>query len=65
MITPNNKLGGNSVNIVNNYDFTNAAPETEQRMKAEIKRTAEKTKADILMDMNRGGMFARASGRIR
>lgn len=64
MITPASKLGG-SVSIVNNYDFTNAAPETEQRLRAEIKRNSEKTKADILSSMNRGGTFALASGRVR
>jgi hypothetical protein len=64
MITPNNKLGG-AIHIVNNNDFRNASPETEQRMRAEIKRSAEQTKAAIYNSMQRGGSFAHASGRMQ
>ena len=64
MITANNKLGG-SVVVNNTYDFRNASPETEQRMRAEIQRSSEATKAAIYSSMNRGGAFAYASGRMK
>jgi hypothetical protein len=63
-ITPNHALGGGQVAITNNYDFRNADPATEQRMRAYVDQSNEKVKADIMNGMNRGGKWALASGRI-
>ena len=66
MITPNHALSsGQGVTINNSYDFSNADPATEQRMRAYVDKSGEKTKAEILNNMNRGGKFAIASGRMR
>jgi len=61
-VTPNNALGGQVV-INNSYDFRNSDPATEQRMRAYVDMSSERTKAEIYNNMNRGGNFAVASGR--
>ncbi|MEN6375553.1 MAG: hypothetical protein ABFD75_12365 [Smithella sp.] len=64
MITANDKIGG-SVSIVNNNDFRNADPASEQRIKIAMQKTKEETMAAIYSSMQRGGSFAIASGRAR
>ncbi len=66
MITPNHVLSsGQGVTINNSYDFRGADASTEQRLRAEINANGERVKAEILNNMNRGGRFAIASGRMR
>lgn len=64
-VTPNHALGGSTIQINNSYDFSGADAGTIQRLRAEINQSSERTKAQILASMNRGGEFALASGRAR
>jgi hypothetical protein len=65
-VYPNKALGGNTViiNQTNNVDARGADAGSSQRIEAMLKRNKEETKAEILNSMNRGGTFARASGRV-
>jgi hypothetical protein len=60
--TKGQSMGG-GVSIVNNNDFRGADPGSEMRIRQEIKASEARVKNDILSSMNKGGTFARASGR--
>jgi hypothetical protein len=60
--TKGQRMGG-GVTIINNNDFRGADPGSELRIRQAIKENGMQTEARILSSMNKGGTFARASGR--
>lgn len=61
-IVPNDKLGGGA-NIVNNYDFSGANPATIMALRQEADRIKQDTFASVFGAIDRGGSYARVSGR--
>ena len=65
MITPNHQLSGSSTFApVYNIDARNSTL-SSQEITSIVTRSVEQSKAEILNNMNRGGKFALASGRVR
>jgi hypothetical protein len=60
--TKGQSMGGN-VSVTYTIDARGADPGSEMRIRQAIKESEARTKADILSSMNKGGTFARASGR--
>lgn len=56
--------GGGGVTIVQNFDFRNATAEAEAKLRAEAGRIKRETLATLMDNLNRGGAFAQATGRI-
>ncbi len=52
------------INQTNNIDARGAEPGVEARIRTALRQVKEETKSEILSSMERGGPFARASGRI-
>jgi hypothetical protein len=61
-ITPNDQLGGGVV-LNQSFTITGVAADLMQNMKAIAKQAGEQAKSEILNNLNRGGSFARATGR--
>jgi len=62
-IIPNHELGGGGVNVVNNYDFSGANPATVMALRQEADRIKQDTFASVFSAIDRGGNYARVSGR--
>ena len=60
--TKGQSMGG-SVNVSYTIDARGADPGSEMRIRQAIKESEARTKNDILASMNKGGLFAKASGR--
>ncbi len=59
------KGGGGETTIVNNYDFTNADPASEARIRGMIKANGRATFGEVFKQIDRGGTFAKKTGRRR
>tara|TARA_R110000824_G_scaffold82503_3_gene206805 strand:+ start:7208 stop:9157 length:1950 start_codon:yes stop_codon:yes gene_type:complete len=62
-IIPNSALGGGGTSIVNNYDFSGANPATIMALRQEADRIKQDTFASVFGAIDRGGSYARVSGR--
>lgn len=62
-IIPNDKLGGGGLSVVNNYDFSGANPATLTALRQEAERIKQDTFSAVFSEINRGGSYARMSGR--
>jgi len=56
--------GGGGVTIVQHFDFRNASADAEAKLRAEAGRIKRETLAALMDNLNRGGAFAQATGRI-
>jgi hypothetical protein len=54
---------GQSVTIVQSFDFRNADSGVEPRLRAEAERIKRETLSELMDNLNRGGAFASATGR--
>jgi len=64
-ITPASKMGGSSFEQHVTIDARGTDSSVLLRIDSAMKQAKEQAKAEILNDMNRGGQFALASGRMR
>lgn len=63
-IVPNGELGGGtSVQVVQNFDFRGAGPDSVPLLRAEAERIKRETVAEVFRQIERGGGAARAVGR--
>jgi len=70
---PNNKEipvvmkggGGGAEVTTNNYDFSNADPATETRIRALIEQNGKDTFGRVFGEMDRGGIYSKKAGRRR
>lgn len=60
-VYPNESLGG--ATIVNNYDFSGANPATVSLLRQEAERIKQETFSSVFQAIDRGGSYARISGR--
>jgi hypothetical protein len=65
MITPADKVGGANVTQHITIDARGADPEVVQRINVAMAQAKEQAKAEIFSSMQRGGVFAYASGRMK
>jgi hypothetical protein len=54
---------GDTINIEQNFDFTNADNNAVPMLRAEARAIEERTFARVFSEMNRGGRYAKISGR--
>lgn len=52
-----------SVNVTNNYDFREANPQSELRIRQQMEQLRKQTIAAVTQELNRGGSFAKKAGR--
>ncbi len=55
--------GGDTINIEQNFDFSNADTNAIPRLRAEARAIEERTFARVFSEINRGGRYAKISGR--
>jgi hypothetical protein len=66
---PNNReipvvmTGNQEPTVINNYDFSNADPSTERRLRAEMDMKAKETFGKVFTEIDRGGVYAKKTGR--
>jgi tape measure domain-containing protein len=63
-ILPSVPTGGSSIVINQSFTITGVGADLTQNMKTIAAQAKEAAKAEILSSMNRGGTFAKASGRV-
>ena len=69
---PNNKAipvdlkgdrGGDTINIEQNFDFSNASPDTIGQLRNEARAIEDRTFNRVFTEISKGGRYAKASGR--
>ena len=55
--------GGDTINIEQNFDFTNATSDAVPQLRAEARAIEERTFNRVFQEINRGGRYAKMSGR--
>jgi len=55
--------GGDTINIEQNFDFTNAGPDTVAQLRMEARAMEERTFNRVFNEINKGGRYAKMTGR--